>query len=188
MHKLFETERLNAFLMDDTGAKQLLAYEKENKEAFAQFSIAHKDSHYTLANFLNICEKQALLYEQKRKLPLVFVKKNSWPIIATVSLNEIVYGAFRSSFIGYSVGKIHQRQGYATEAVKATIDYAFQTMLLHRIEANIMPENIPSLSFITSLGFVNEGLSKNYLFIDGKWEDHYNMVLINEQLDMKKVR
>jgi ribosomal-protein-alanine N-acetyltransferase len=77
--------------------------------------------------------------------------------------------------------------GIGKEAVSKVVEYAFEVLLLHRIEANIMPRNQASLALAASLGFCNEGLSKNYLYINGKWEDHVNMVLINDSLDMQKI-
>ena len=51
---------------------------------------------------------------------------------------------------------------------------------LHRIEANIMPCNLPSLGVAEKCGFVREGLSRKYLKINGVWEDHIHMVRLNE--------
>jgi ribosomal-protein-alanine N-acetyltransferase len=188
MHRLFETEHLNVFVLDQTGAKQLLAYELKNREYFQQYSIARNDSYYTLPNFLCVCENQHKLYEQKRKLPLLLVKKGGERIIGTVNLNEIVLGVFRSCTLGYSIDAEMHRQGLGREAVSQVVDYAFNTLFLHRIEANIMPRNRASLALAESLGFCNEGLSKRYLYINGKWEDHVNMVLLNDTLDMQKIR
>jgi ribosomal-protein-alanine N-acetyltransferase len=70
-----------------------------------------------------------------------------------------------------------------TEAVKAVVDYGFNTLALHRIEANIMPRNIASLRVVGKLGFINEGLSKKYLKINGQWEDHIHMVIFNEVME-----
>jgi ribosomal-protein-alanine N-acetyltransferase len=55
-------------------------------------------------------------------------------------------------------------------------------MSLHRIEANIMPRNQRSLRVVEKLGFVDEGLSRDYLKINEKWEDHIHMVLLNKDL------
>ncbi len=165
----------------------MLAYELRNRETFRQYSIARNDSYFTLANFLYVCEKQHRLYEQKRKLPLVFTKKNGGALVGTVNLNEIVLGVFRSCTLGYSIDTSLQRQGYGKEAVSSVLSYAFDTLLLHRVEANIMPRNEASLALASSLNFCNEGLSKNYLYINGNWEDHVNMVLLNDTLDMQRI-
>jgi ribosomal-protein-alanine N-acetyltransferase len=69
-----------------------------------------------------------------------------------------------------------------TEAIGRGIDYIFRKEQLHRIEANVMPRNAPSLRVVEKLGFCEEGIAKNYLKIDGKWEDHIHMVLLNNQV------
>ncbi|MDT4762359.1 GNAT family protein [Sphaerochaeta sp. PS] len=178
MLKLFETERLEALVVDERAARQLLCYEKENREHFAQFSPLRDDRYYTLGNVQKLCEKQASLYKQERKLPLVFVRKGHSAIVATASLSDITYGTLQSATLGYSTAQKWQRQGIGSEAVKATIDYAFDTLNLHRLEATIMTKNYPSLGFAESLGFVCEGIAREYLFLHGKWEDYCRMALL----------
>jgi len=136
---------------------------------------------------VDVCSRQADLYAQKRKLPLVFMPKNGSKIVATVNLNEIVYGVFRSCTIGYSVSHAYWKQGYGKEAVGKTVEYAFSQLKLHRIEANIIPCNESSLGLASSLGFQAEGLAKEYLYINGKWEDHIHMVLLNRSLKMQEI-
>jgi ribosomal-protein-alanine N-acetyltransferase len=181
MLKLFETERLSAFVVDESSPRQLLAYESENREAFSAFSPQRNDSYYTLANFQHHCEKQVALYEQKRKLPLVFSRKGGSAIVAQVYLSEITYGASYSARIGYSTAQKWQRQGIGTEAVKSVVEYAFTKLKLHRLEATIMTRNTASLDFAASLGFVQEGISRQYLLLNGKWEDYCQLALLNGQ-------
>jgi len=181
MLKLFETERLCAFVVDEGSARQLLSYERENREMFSTFSPQRNDSYYTLANFQHHCEKQTVLYEQKRKLPLVFSRKGGSAIVAQVYLSEITYGASYSAKLGYSTAEKWQRQGIGTEAVRSVVEYAFNKLKIHRIEATIMTRNHASLAFATSLGFVQEGKSREYLLLNGRWEDYYQLALLNEQ-------
>ncbi len=184
MLKLFETDRLCAYVVDDGAAKQLLAYELENRECFSQYSPQRNDSYYTLANFQHHCELQVALYTQKRKLPLVFSRKGGPSIIAQVYLSDILYGSSYSAKLGYSTAEKWQRQGIGTEAVQSVIEYAFKRLKMHRLEVTIMTKNLPSLAFATSLGFVPEGISREYLLLNGKWEDYYQLALLNEQHPM----
>ncbi len=75
------------------------------------------------------------------------------------------------------------KKGYITEAIKEGIKIIFDEYGLHRIEANIMPRNLASLRVTEKLGFLNEGISKKYIKINGKWEDHIHMVLLNDNID-----
>ena len=91
-------------------------------------------------------------------------------------------GAFLSCYLGYKLDKDEINKGYMTEAVKKGVEVVFNELGLHRIEANIMPRNKASLRVVEKLGFYNEGLAYKYLKINGKWEDHIHMVLLNENL------
>jgi ribosomal-protein-alanine N-acetyltransferase len=103
-------------------------------------------------------------------------------IIGTVGFNNIVKGAFLSCHLGYKLDKDEINKGYITEAIQKGIDIVFNELGLHRIEANILPENKRSLRVVEKLGFYNEGLAYKYLKINGKWEDHIHMVLLNDRV------
>ena len=57
----------------------------------------------------------------------------------------------------------------------------FNDYKLHRIEANVMPKNKASLKVLKKLGFHEEGLAYNYLKINGKWEDHVYLALLDNK-------
>ncbi len=59
-----------------------------------------------------------------------------------------------------------------TEAADLAVRYAFDTLGLHRVEANIQPGNAPSIALVRRLGFAREGFSPRYLRISGEWRDH----------------
>lgn len=100
--------------------------------------------------------------------------------IGMVSLSGIIWGAFRSAYLGYKLGETDVGRGLMREALQGVIAHAFEVTGLHRIEANIMPRNQRSLAVVESLGFVSEGLARRYLQINDVWEDHVHMVLLNE--------
>ncbi|MBL8015997.1 MAG: GNAT family N-acetyltransferase, partial [Ignavibacteria bacterium] len=71
-------------------------------------------------------------------------------------------------------------KGLATEAAAGVIEFAFCTLNLHRIEANIIPGNTASIKVAEKLGFVFEGASEKYLLINGEWQKHLHYALIND--------
>ena len=82
-------------------------------------------------------------------------------------------------FMGYSIAKLFEGQGYMKKLCVHAIDHAFNELQLHRVMANYMPSNQRSEKLLASLGFEKEGFAKNYLFINGKWEDHVMTSLVN---------
>ena len=89
-------------------------------------------------------------------------------------------------FLGYKLDQEYLNQGYMTMAVDMVTAYAFSVLGLHRLEANVMPRNKASLRVLEKNGFLNEGLSKYYLNINGVWEDHIHMVKLNESMHRDK--
>ena len=108
--------------------------------------------------------------------------------IGCVALSCIVLGAFRSCFLAYKLDRSLLRQGYGAEAVNAVVDFAFRGLGLHRIEANILPRNAPSLALARRCGFQEEGRSPEYLCINGVWEEHIHMVKRNQDTCQSKER
>ena len=103
------------------------------------------------------------------------------PLIGQVSLNHIGYGAFQNAAAGYWIDHKHQGQGLMREALGLALDVAFDTIRLHRIEANIIPRNGRSIAMVERLGFRLEGTSKAMLRINGVWEDHQRWAILDDE-------
>lgn len=70
-----------------------------------------------------------------------------------------------------------------TEALQITTEYLFTKMNIHRIMANCMVKNKRSLAVLSRVGFVKEGVAKDYLMINGRWEDHILTSLTNKNFN-----
>lgn len=101
-------------------------------------------------------------------------------IVGTINLSQIFRGGFQNAYLGYYVGEVYAGQGYMTEALRLMLRYAFVELKLHRVEANIQPENVASIALVRRVGFVLEGYSRRYLKICGRWRDHERWALIAE--------
>ncbi|MFW5742011.1 MAG: GNAT family N-acetyltransferase [Spirochaetota bacterium] len=102
-------------------------------------------------------------------------------VIGSVTLSAIVRGSFQSCFLGYKMDARYTRRGYMSEALVAVLDYAFSAARMHRVEANVMPVNVASRGLLDTLGFREEGRARDYLRIQGRWEDHIHMVMLADE-------
>jgi ribosomal-protein-alanine N-acetyltransferase len=99
-----------------------------------------------------------------------------------VTVGEIVRGALCSGSVGYWIDSRFAGRGVTPLALALIADHAFATAGLHRIEANVRPENVASLAVVEKVGFTNEGLRRRYLAIDGAWRDHLSFSLLADDI------
>lgn len=186
MKRVYETDRLMLRILNEDSSPQVLDYYIRNKDFLEEWELKRPKEFYTLEAQASQLRNEFKDFEEKRALRLWIFKKDDKEenkAIGLIAFNNIVWGAFLSCFLGYKLDKDEINKGYVTEALKKGIEIAFSEYKLHRIEANIMPKNARSLRVVEKLGFYNEGLAHKYLRINGKWEDHIHMVLLNEYLE-----
>ena len=103
-------------------------------------------------------------------------------LVGSIGLTAVARGPFQNAMLGYTLDGTLQGQGLMREGLAAVIKYAFSSeMYLHRIQANVRPENLRSLRLLEQLGFEREGFARDYLFIDGAWRDHVMLSLRNPE-------
>lgn len=181
--KVYSTERLILKILDKSYAKLVTDYYLRNKDFLSEWISLRNNDFYTIKFQEKQLEKDLINIESNNFLRLwIFEKCNNERAIGTIAFNNILWNASLSCNLGYRLDKDEINKGYITEAVKKGIEIIFSDYKLHRIEANIMAKNKPSLKVVEKLGFKNEGISYQYLKINGKWEDHVRMVLINDEM------
>jgi len=106
---------------------------------------------------------------------LIFLKKEqeeAGALIGGIALNDVQRGIAHKASLGYWIGQPYAGRGYMTEAAGLVCGFAFNDLRLHRLEASCLPHNEPSKKLLARLGFAEEGFAREYLRINGKWEDH----------------
>jgi ribosomal-protein-alanine N-acetyltransferase len=93
-------------------------------------------------------------------------------LLGGLTLANIRRGVAQAGSLGYWMGRPHVRKGHMTAAVRAIIPFAFSTLRLHRVEAACIPTNAASIRLLENTGFVREGYARDYLCINGMWQDH----------------
>ena len=101
-------------------------------------------------------------------------------VVGSVHFSAVSRGAFHSATLGYSLDIDVVGAGLMTEALRCAIAAMFSPGVnLHRIQASWRPDNRRSGAVLQRLGFHDEGLARDYLFIDGAWRDHRIAALLN---------
>ena len=183
MQKTYTTKRLILRVLDEAFADDVLDYYQRNRTLLEQWEPLRSEDFYSQAYQKQQLSDDLIRIKDGQLLRLWIFREGSDSIIGSVAFNNIIRGAFLSCRLGYKLDMDELNQGYMTEAVEKGIEIMFTDYRLHRIEANIMPHNVASRRVVEKLGFKDEGLAYKYLRIDGKWEDHIHMVLLNEDLD-----
>jgi ribosomal-protein-alanine N-acetyltransferase len=99
-------------------------------------------------------------------------RKTDGVLVGGLTLANIRRGVAQAASLGYWMGLPYVREGYMTEAVRTVIPFALETLRLHRLEAACIPTNAGSIRLLENNGFTREGYAREYLCINGMWQDH----------------
>jgi [ribosomal protein S5]-alanine N-acetyltransferase len=137
------------------------------------WSVRHTPSAYRLM-------RRSVARRARAGTSMPFAVRVEGRLAGQVTVDNIVRGALRSGSLGYWVDRSVAGRGMASLAVALVCDHAFGPGGLHRLQADIRPENGPSQRLVERLGFSREGLLRRYLDIDGDWRDHLSYALLAE--------
>lgn len=167
-----ETERTLVVSLMPGLDRLLLDYVQRNREHLERWEPPRSEHYYTLKGTQQRIRDYLLQAQQGNVLPLVALDRDRRSIIATVNISNIVRGIFQAAHLGYGLDEACQGKGIMSEILAATLPEIFGELKLHRIMANYIPTNQRSARVLKRAGFVEEGIARDYLFIDGKWQDH----------------
>ncbi len=102
-------------------------------------------------------------------------------IVGFFNISQIFYRSFQSAYLGYAAGEAFAGSGYMKEGIQLVLRVAFMELKLHRLEANIQPDNSASVALARGAGFRREGFSPRYLKIAGRWRDHERWALLADE-------
>ena len=177
------TERIELKAVKEAKVEEVRNYLLKNEAFLAEWEPIRGDDYYSEETIRKDLENKRCEMEQGKALHYFIYLNSNSKLIGTISLSNIVRGAFLSCFLGYKLDYEYLNKGLMTEALELVIKKGFTELSLHRIEANAMPRNIRSKRVLEKSGFMNEGISRKYLKINGKWEDHEHFVLLNSELE-----
>jgi ribosomal-protein-alanine N-acetyltransferase len=178
-----ETERLVLKVIDESEINLLADYYLRNLK-FLKLSIPVSEaSYFTSGNLRDRVIKEKDLFEKGFQISLyVFKKNDAERIIGNVSILNINGENLKNGFLGYQISEDENGNGYATEAAKKVIEYLFTKLNFGKTEANVMTNNIASVSVLEKLGFEKTEFLKNFLEVNGRAEDHFRYSLLNKNI------
>ena len=99
-------------------------------------------------------------------------RKTDGVLTGGITLSNVRRGVAQAGSIGYWMGELYARQGLMSDALRALVPFGFATLRLHRLEAACIPTNAASIRLLEKSGFQREGYARQYLCINGIWQDH----------------
>ena len=104
--------------------------------------------------------------------PFFILHRETDDLLGGITLSNLRRGVTQAATVGYWMGLPYARRGHMAVAVSLVLDYAFDDLRLHRVEAACLVHNEPSSNLLLKIGFTEEGVARQYLCIDGRWQDH----------------
>ena len=108
----------------------------------------------------------------------LIIRRDTKALVGVIELRDIFLGDFKNAYVCYYAFSTQSGNGFIKAAMLAVIDIAFSKLKLHRLEANIQPQNSASIQLIRACGFTQEGYSPKFLRMNGVWCDHQRWALI----------
>lgn len=169
-----DTQRLQLRASEPDLAPAVSAFFQRNREAHAPWNPPAPEGLFSVEGQLERLARSAAAADAGAQIDWWLVATDQPAnVLGKITLSQIARGSFQNAMLGYAIDKAHEGRGLMREALLAALADAFGPRVhLHRIQANVRPENTRSLALLDRLGFEREGLAREYLYIDGAWRDH----------------
>ena len=166
------TDRMVLRLVHDRDAHRLAEYYAENRAFLKPWEPVRDESHCYPSGWQARLSLITEMQKQGSAYYFILLDPDENRVMGVANFSNVLRGSFHACFLGYSLGQEWQGQGLMFEALQSLIRYMQRQQKMHRIMANYMPHNKRSGQLLERLGFEREGYAKDYLLIDGKWQDH----------------
>ncbi|BDR17858.1 ribosomal protein S5-alanine N-acetyltransferase [Vibrio diabolicus] len=160
-------------------ADMIAEYFQANREYLKPFEPKREEAFFSVNGWLQKLIKLNELHRMGLGYYCLLVRASSGEMLGTISFSNLSRFPFYSCNVGYSLAEKAQGHGYMRRGLTMACDYMFNVQKLHRIQAGYMPHNKRSESVLEHVGFNREGYAKDYLLINGEWQDHVLTSLIN---------
>jgi len=160
-------------------AKRIATYFTDNRAHLKPWDPQREEAFFTEQGWQQRLLKLTEVHKLSLGYYLLIIDVNSDQVIGTISFSNLCRFPIHSCSVGYSLAKRAEGKGIMTRALRMACGYMFSIQNMHRITAAYIPRNKRSEAVLERVGFVHEGHAKDYILIDGRWEDHNLMSLVN---------
>lgn len=167
-----ETERLTLRPPQHSDFREWVAVREASRDFLVPWEPAWAVDHLSRKAFTNRVYWAQRSIAAGTAVPLFLTRRSDGVLVGAITLDNIARGPSQSATLGYWVGEPHARQGHMSEAIRALVHYAFQTLDLSRIQAACLKENTASRGLLEACSFKYEGVAQAYLQINGRWRNH----------------
>ncbi len=156
----------------------LLEFNRANRFHIERnFPTKHEDF-YTLEAHQRHVLESLLNFERGDAFSFAFMSKNR-KMIGKSSLYRVLRDNYACAYISLLIDYRHQHMGLGNKVIKRMLEFAFEDLKLHRVVAEVMPTNFPTIALLKKNGFVQEGVIRQCINVFGQWEDHAIFSIVN---------
>ena len=177
---VIETARLVLRMAEVRDAPEVVRYFSENRAHLAGSRPRMLPEFFTDEFWRSQAHAAVSEFRTDRSLRMfMFQKPGGRRVVGNVNFVQFQRGAAHYCTLGYGIDRECEGRGMMREALQAGIRYVFRDLNMHRIQANYVPWNRRSRGLLRRMGFAVEGYARDYLYLDGAWQDHVLTSLTN---------
>ncbi|NLS12629.1 ribosomal protein S5-alanine N-acetyltransferase [Vibrio sp. SM6] len=181
-----EREQVVVRAAEPDDATLISTYFSDNREYLKPWEPTREADFFTPFGWQKKLVKLHELHKLGLGYYLLIIDARDQSMLGTISFSNLTRYPLYACTVGYSLAQTAQGRGIMRQALLMACQYMFEVQNMHRIQAAYMPKNARSENVLKALGFVQEGLAKDYLLIDGHWQDHVLVSLVNSNWKMNQ--
>ncbi|MDE7324899.1 MAG: GNAT family N-acetyltransferase [Lachnospiraceae bacterium] len=178
----YQTDRLTLKILHEDAAGLTTEFFRKNKEHFSPWESSHPPGYYTEEYQRQVLAAESVQHLRSQAVRYFLFRTGEPQVIGTAGFSLPGYSPESCCRLGYRLDFDYTGQGFMTEALQFLIPKVFFFYHLHRMEANILPENAPSLRLVKRLGFQAEGTARGYAYLGGRYRDHLRYSLLSQDV------
>ena len=176
---LIKFDGINVRLIEENDDIKMSDYYQRNITHLKKWEPTRDEIYFTQTGWKQVIANTQQLQTHGMYFSFVIEDVKTKVVVGAINYYNIIKFPFYSCHVGYSLDKRYQGKAIMRQALHATNQWMFSEQGIHRIMAAYMPDNKQSAKVLNTTGFKSEGIARSYILINGQWEDHILMALIN---------